>query len=1302
MVRRTLLPGAIAVALSLCSGPSGAVDKAGYNAFYDSAARPFAKSAQAGKTGLTATSFDHQRGLPALSFAAARPAPPAHVTTAAAAAHYFLEQHALDSAAMDTARVLKTHDTGRGPIVVTFRQRIGDVDVFHSDAKVLLARDLSLVAIAGSLRDDASVSAAFSLDGARAIESAFRDLHGLAIADEVVDEGALAGDFRAFSLRDDGAARAADLVFSENARAKRVWFPLPHRLVAAYYLEMFVGRVDATNADAYAYVIAADDGRLLYRQNLTVNDAFDYRVFADTDGDHRPLDGPIADHTPHPTGVPDQSYPAYVAPVLISMEGFNTNPEQAADPWLPANATESQGNNVHAYTDDSAPDGFSSGDVRATTTSSQTFDRVFDTSADPTADDDQRAAAVTQLFYTINWLHDYWYDSGFDEQAGNAQFNNYGRGGLPNDAMRAEGQDGVQLGQLNNANMATPTDGFSPRMQMYVYSAPAMSDLDVQPLNMSLVTSSASFGPGAFDVTAELALAEDGTPDINDICQSVTNDVSGKIALIDRGTCTFSSKVQRAEAAGAVGVIIANHTAGAPPPQMPGQGNTGIGVVSVTFEDGNLLKSELMNGTVTVDIARTIGVRSDSTLDTLIIAHEWGHYLHHRLQICSARQCAGQSEGWGDFLSLHTAIREGDDVIDGTYSAAVFAPVARFDAGYFGIRRAPYSRDISKSPLTFRHIQDGEPLPGGAALQGTSPRNSEVHNTGEVWAAMMLEAYGQLIDRTTGANPAYSFDEARRRISEYIVAGLQLAPRDPTFTEQRDALLAVAAANDPDDMLALAAGFAARGAGSCAVAPPRDSFDNIGVVENYDVAPTMTVTSVSLDETGGCDEDGQLDAGESGVVTIEVANLSPLALSAGSITLSTPTPGVSLDSETVLTVAALEPYGSTALTADVSLAAGSSDIVPFELDVDVSAPEACNPNYVVEQSFRLNYDNVEVASSSEGFDSTIDVWTPEGSEPDVVWSREEFMPLDGVYRAIDLGRISDTWLLSPELDVSASEPLILTLTHRHSFEVDPDTFWDAGVIEITADGGMTWTDVVMYDDPGYDGPVSNLADNPLSDRQAFVAENPSWPATDTVAIDLGESFAGETVQFRFRVGTDQAASDFGWEIHNTVFDGIENTPFPSIVDDTAACMAPPIADAGADQTVASGALVQLDGSASTDPDGDAITLAWQGPITLSAADSETPTFTAPSVSEDTTIEITLTVDDGTATDSDSVTITVQAADVVDPSEGGEPLRISGGCGCTIPTSNWPRRDSPGRDTPWHAGWLLALGSIALVTRRRSA
>src|SRR5438046_2434500 len=99
-------------------------------------------------------------------------------------------------------------------------------------------------------------------------------------------------------------------------------------------------------------------------------------------------------------------------------------------------------------------------------------------------------AAVTQLFYITNWLHDYWYDSGFDEAGGNAQKSNFGRGGVEGDPLHVEGQD---YGGTNNANMNTPADGASPTMQMYLWDGKNSSSVVATP-GGTLLHQDAAFG----------------------------------------------------------------------------------------------------------------------------------------------------------------------------------------------------------------------------------------------------------------------------------------------------------------------------------------------------------------------------------------------------------------------------------------------------------------------------------------------------------------------------------------------------------------------------------------------------------------------------------------------------------------------------------------------------------------------------------------------------------------------------------------------------------------------------------------
>ena len=125
--------------------------------------------------------------------------------------------------------------------------------------------------------------------------------------------------------------------------------------------------------------------------------------------------------------------------------------------------TITRGNNVHAYMDqdsDNVPDFNSSPDAGPSL--------KFDFPLDPTEHaQTYRDAAVTNMFYGANILHDISYHYGFDEASGNFQSNNYGRGGTGGDYVRAEAADG---NGTNNANFNPPVnDGGTPREQMYLW-----------------------------------------------------------------------------------------------------------------------------------------------------------------------------------------------------------------------------------------------------------------------------------------------------------------------------------------------------------------------------------------------------------------------------------------------------------------------------------------------------------------------------------------------------------------------------------------------------------------------------------------------------------------------------------------------------------------------------------------------------------------------------------------------------------------------------------------------------------------
>ena len=127
----------------------------------------------------------------------------------------------------------------------------------------------------------------------------------------------------------------------------------------------------------------------------------------------------------------------------------------------------------------------------------------------------------------------------------------------------------------------------------------------------------------------------------------------------------------------------------------------------------------------------------------------------------------------------------------------------------------------------------------------------------------------------------------------------------------------------------------------------------------------------------------------------------------------------------------------------------------------------------------------------------------------------------------------------------------------------------------------------------------------------------------------------------------------------------------------------PTANAGTDQSVNGGDLVGLNGSASSDPDGDALTFAWSQTVgtsvALTNASTATPSFIAPLTTETLSFQLTVT-DNRNQTSTDSVTVTVQ-------SPGG-----GGGGGCSVSEN--------GRFDPVWLLLLLLFAGIHLVQQRK--
>lgn len=583
---------------------------------------------------------------------------------------------------------------------VNLLQRVEGREVFNSDTTAAVNVNNEVIAVSGQFfpgaasrntraraatgrgrsgrarltpAEDAIARAAFDLTNVPYTAADFKHASGVSNA----------GPYRSYDYR----PRRNDTrpTFDRPVRVKDVMFPLGDgQFVPGYYIELWM-----KDFPAFSYVMdAVDTPDLLYRKNLTSHQAFKYRVHNTADALFRPEDGP-APGSPHPTGVPNGFQAAPIAEKLIAIDSL-----LAGDSWLPPNATTTDGNNCTAYADLNPPNGFGPGDVMGTITAPGEFDYTFD-HAKASTDPNNLQNSLVGMFYHVNWLHDRWYAAGFDEASGNAQKNNFGRGGLGADPVLAEGSD---FSGTDNANMSTPADGTSPRMQMFVFTG--------------------------------------------------TNPTR-----------------------------TSNHEA-------------------------------------------------------LITFHEMGHYITNRL-IGNANgltnpQGEAMGEGWGDFFAACMTSQSTDNFAKGVFAVGGWTDLTSTfkENYYFSIRRYPYSADMAKNPLTFKHISNNVVLPAGPAISANPAGNNEVHNAGEVWCSMLWEVFVGLVAR-------HGHAEAETRMLAYVIGGLKLTPVRPTFVQARDAILAAVTALDATDLATVKAGFAKRGMGAAAVAPPSNSTSMAGVVESF-------------------------------------------------------------------------------------------------------------------------------------------------------------------------------------------------------------------------------------------------------------------------------------------------------------------------------------------------------------------------------------------------------------------------------------------------------------------------------------
>ena len=132
------------------------------------------------------------------------------------------------------------------------------------------------------------------------------------------------------------------------------------------------------------------------------------------------------------------------------------------------------------------------------------------------------------------------------------------------------------------------------------------------------------------------------------------------------------------------------------------------------------------------------------------------------------------------------------------------------------------------------------------------------------------------------------------------------------------------------------------------------------------------------------------------------------------------------------------------------------------------------------------------------------------------------------FLGVDPAAPSDQRLVSPAfvLPDASQQPITLTFWHKYAFENDT-TCWDGGILEASTNSGASWIQVpasLLLTDP-YNGTIYNSLYNPLAGKPAYCGSQ-DWTRS---VVDLS-SYAGQSLLFRFRLGSDNSVGRDGWYV----------------------------------------------------------------------------------------------------------------------------------------------------------------------------
>jgi hypothetical protein len=183
----------------------------------------------------------------------------------------------------------------------------------------------------------------------------------------------------------------------------------------------------------------------------------------------------------------------------------------------------------------------------------------------------------------------------------------------------------------------------------------------------------------------------------------------------------------------------------------------------------------------------------------------------------------------------------------------------------------------------------------------------------------------------------------------------------------------------------------------------------------------------------------------------------------------------------------------------------------------MASPGDCPVNTSTNILYQTDFENNPAEWAHSGVNDT---WT---------WQLNRAHSPSYAYSSADIETTSLQYLISPAIALPDSDESPLALKFWQWFDIEESALgcYDGALLEISTDNGINWQQIpntALVNNP-YKGTISTSYTNPLGGSMAWCGGQ-DW--TETI-VDLN-AYAGQTIQLRFTLATDESIGQEGWYV----------------------------------------------------------------------------------------------------------------------------------------------------------------------------